>query len=45
MCHSENDKNFFNDEECRLNPRNIHVWAVMFISAYLVMDTLVILLR
>ena len=36
-------KTFFNDEECRMVPRNSHVWTCFFTSGYLTVETLFIL--
>jgi len=33
------DKTFFNDEQCRLKPRNSHVWTCYFTASYLLVDT------
>ena len=35
-------KTFFNDEECRLVPRNGHVWTVMFTAGYLFVESIVL---
>lgn len=38
-------KTFFNDEECRLKPRNSHVWTCFFTAGYLTVDTGFILFK
>ena len=37
------DKTFFNDEECRLVPRNSHMWLCFFTAGYLFVETAFIL--
>ena len=32
-------KTFLNDEDCRLVPRNSHVWLCYFTASYLLVDT------
>ena len=32
-------KTFFNDENCRAQPRNSHVWTCFYTAAYLTVDT------
>ena len=39
------NKTFFNDETCRLYPRNSHVWACHFTAAYLFTETVWILVK
>jgi hypothetical protein len=36
-------KTFFNDKECREEPRNIHVWTLMFTASYLFVDSIVLI--
>ena len=36
------EQTFFNSEECRLVPRNCHVWTVFFTAGYLVVETVFI---
>ena len=36
-------KTFMSDEECRLVPRNSHVWLCFFTASYLIVDTCLIL--
>ena len=38
-------KTFFNDEQCRLVPRNSHVWTCFFTAAYLTVETCFIVFK
>lgn len=39
----QNGKTFFNDEQCRLVPRNSHVWTCFFTAGYLFVESVFIL--
>ena len=41
---SGDGKTFFNDEVCRNEPRNIHVWTLYYVASYLFVDTFVLLI-